>query len=57
VTPEGAQLATEVRTSGCTASTQTSLIREIIAYEGSHGALTHTFVKKIRRQIRTAASR
>jgi hypothetical protein len=50
---EGGQLATEVRDSAsCSNDSKAKLIREIIDYEGSHGACTQTFIKKIRKQVR-----
>jgi hypothetical protein len=50
---EGGQLATEVKNSAaCSAETKAKLIREIMEYEGSHGACTQTFIKKVRKQIR-----
>ena len=54
VTFEGGKLATEVQGStACTAETKGKLVREIIDHEGSHGLVTQTFVKKIRKQIRS----
>jgi len=50
---EGGQLATQVRDSpSCSNESKGRLIREIIEHEGSHGACTQTFIKKIRKQIR-----
>lgn len=52
VTFEGGKLAEEVRDSkACTTETKGKLVREIIDYEGSHGLVTQTFVKKIRKQV------
>jgi hypothetical protein len=52
-TLEGGRLATEVRdSSSCTSAGKTRLIRESIDYETSHGQLTQTFLKKVRKQIR-----
>jgi len=57
VTFEGGQLATEVQNSAaCSNETKSRLIREIMDYEGSHGACTQTFIKKVRRQIRPPTS-
>src|SRR5258708_15405852 len=54
VTFEGGQLATEVRdSSACTSEVKAKLIREIIDYEGSHGQCTQTFVKKVRKLVRS----
>jgi hypothetical protein len=53
VTLEGGKLAGEVRDStACSAETKGKLVREIIDHEGSHGLVTQTFVKKVRKQIR-----
>jgi RecJ-like exonuclease len=53
VTHEGGQLAAEVRDClTCTSTVKASLIREILDYEGSHGQLTQTFIKKVRKQVR-----
>jgi hypothetical protein len=50
---EGGQLATQVRDcTSCSNESKGRLIREIIEHEGSHGACTQTFIKKIRKQIR-----
>ena len=52
-THDGAILAAEVRDSRhCDEELKPRLIREIIEYEGSHGHLTKTFSRKIRKQIR-----
>jgi hypothetical protein len=51
---EGGNLAKEVQSSPVgTDETRARLIREIIEYEGSHGTCTQTFIKKVRRQIRS----
>jgi hypothetical protein len=51
VTFEGGKLAEEVRDStACTTETKGKLLREILDHEGSHGLVTQTFIKKIRRQ-------
>lgn len=55
LTVEGARLATEVRDSAAAEDTKAKLIREIIAYEASHGTCTLTFSRKIRKQIRQPA--
>jgi hypothetical protein len=53
VTPQGMQLATEIRDGASYTSEQkTRLIQEIMDHEGSHGLCTQTFVKKIRKQLR-----
>jgi hypothetical protein len=53
VTPQGIQLATEVRDgAGGTAEAKARLIQEIMDHEDSHGLCTQTFVKKIRKQVR-----
>jgi recombinational DNA repair protein (RecF pathway) len=53
VTPQGIQLATEVRDDKSTTSeAKTRLIQEIMDHEDSHGLCTQTFVKKVRKQIR-----
>ncbi len=52
---EGVKLAGEVNE--CTLisdETKARLVREIIAYEASHGGCTKTFSKKIRKQLRPA---
>ena len=55
-TPQGIQLATEVRdNAGFTADVKTRLIQEIMDHEDSHGLITQTFVKKIRKQVRPRA--
>jgi hypothetical protein len=52
VTFEGGKLAEQVRDStSCTAETKGKLVREIIDHEGSHGLVTQTFIKKIRKQV------
>jgi hypothetical protein len=53
VTPQGIQLATEVRDgAGGTPEAKARLIQEIMDHEDSHGLCTQTFVKKIRKQVR-----
>jgi hypothetical protein len=54
---EGGQLATEVRDSSLLSNdTKAKLTREIIDHEGTHGKCTQTFMKKIRKHLRPAAS-
>jgi hypothetical protein len=55
-TIEGAALGNDVKASRLSDDMKARLIREIIEYEGSHGKCTQTFAKKIRKQIRPAAS-
>jgi hypothetical protein len=55
VTPEGTQLAAEVR--ACTTlpeDTKARLVVEIVNHESTHGRCTKTFLKKIRKQTRPA---
>lgn len=47
----GAQLATEIKASSLAEDTKTRLTREIIDHEATHGQVTKTFVKKIRKQV------
>ena len=55
-TPQGIALATEVRdNAGFTADAKARLIQEIMDHEDSHGLITQTFVKKIRKQVRPRA--
>lgn len=55
-TPQGGQLATEVRDStSLTDDVKARLTREIIEHEGTHGLCTQTFLKKIRKQFRPAS--
>lgn len=50
---EGDKLACEVRDSPhCEEALKTKLVREIVAYEESHGQCTQTFLRKVRKQIR-----
>jgi hypothetical protein len=54
-TAEGRKLIGEVKE--CTLiddETKERLVREIIAYEASHGGCTKTFSKKLRKQLRPA---
>ena len=52
-TAGGEQLATEVQNAaGISNDTKARLVREIIDYEGSHGACTQTFTRKVRKQLR-----
>jgi hypothetical protein len=56
-THEGGVLATEVRDCATLSNdTKAKLTREIIDHEASHGKCTQTFMKKIRKQVRPAAS-
>ena len=55
VTPEGAQLAAEVKASAVLPEdAKTRLLAEIINHESTHGRCTKTFLKKIRKQTRPA---
>jgi len=57
VTLEGAKLAGEVQSStACTTEAKGKLVREIIDHESSHGLVTQTFMKKVRKQIRSRPS-
>lgn len=56
LTLEGVKLATEIRDSKLGAEDKEKLIREIIAYEASHGSCTLTFQRKIRKQVRAAGA-
>lgn len=52
-TPDGIALGNEVRTCKIiTEDTKTRIIREIIDYEITHGHVTKTFQKKVRKQLR-----
>lgn len=53
-TPGGAALATDIKGSSAAELDKSRLVREIIDYEGSHGSLTQTFTRKIRKQFRPA---
>lgn len=49
---EGDQLAKAVQSSaGLSQDVKARLVREILDYEGSHGTLTKTFTRKIRKQL------
>jgi hypothetical protein len=52
VTFEGIKLATEVKESGVSEDAKARLTREIIEYEGTHGSVTQTFQKKVRKQVK-----
>lgn len=55
-TYEGGQLANEVKDSSSVSNeTKAKLTVEIIEYEASHGQCTQTFIKKVRKQIRSLA--
>jgi hypothetical protein len=51
---EGGRLAIEVRDSALSSDTKSRLTREIIEYEQSHGKVTQTFTKKIRKQTKAS---
>jgi len=54
-TSEGVQLALEVSASVVLAEdVKTRLLAEIVNHESTHGRLTKTFIKKIRKQTRPA---
>ena len=56
-THEGNLLAGEVRDcKGLSNETKAKLTREIMDHEATHGTCTQTFIKKIRKQVRPAAS-
>jgi hypothetical protein len=53
-TRDGARLASEVQ--ACTAAseeTKAQLVRKILEHESSHGVCTQTFIKKVRKQLRS----
>jgi hypothetical protein len=55
-THEGGRLATEVQAcASCTDAEKARLVREIMDHEGTHGTLTQTFIKKVKKQIRPPA--
>jgi len=55
LTLEGLKLAEEVKScASISADTKVRLVREIVDYEVSHGSCTHTFTKKLRKQLRAA---
>jgi DnaJ-class molecular chaperone len=57
-TPAGVMLATQIRdASALNAETKTRLTREIIDHEATHGLVTKTFIKKIRKQTGLLAPR
>lgn len=51
LTGDGSKLAGEVRDSKLSEDIKTKLIREIVEYEQSHGSVTKTFSKKVRKQV------
>jgi hypothetical protein len=53
---EGGQLAKEIAASAVAEATKTKLTLEIVEHEATHGKVTQTFIKKIRKQIRPAGS-
>ena len=55
-TPDGDLLAREIRDApGLSADTKARLTREIIDHEATHGQCTKTFIKKVRKQFRSAS--
>jgi DnaJ-class molecular chaperone len=53
MTPEGVQLATDVKASTTlTEDAKARLIAEIVNHESTHGRCTRTFIKKVRKQTR-----
>jgi len=53
---KGVLLAEEVRSSPhCTDATKDRLVKEIVAYEASHGTCTKTFVNAMRKKLRLHA--
>jgi DnaJ-class molecular chaperone len=57
MTAEGTQLAREVTASTVLAEdAKTRLIAEIVNHESTHGRCTKTFIKKVRKQAKPAAS-
>jgi hypothetical protein len=54
VTAQGVLLAGEVSAALLSAEAKTRLIVEIVNHEGTHGACTKTFLKKVRKQLRGA---
>jgi DnaJ-class molecular chaperone len=53
VTPEGVQLASEVKASTVlTEDAKARLVAEIMNHESTHGRCTRTFLKKVRKQVR-----
>lgn len=54
-TPEGVQLASEVRASPVLdEEAKRRLLAEIVNHESTHGRCTRTFLKKVRKQVRPA---
>lgn len=51
-TPGGILLANEVRGSSLPDTNKEKLLRDIVDQEATHGRLTQTLVKKVRKQIR-----
>jgi hypothetical protein len=51
---EGGRLAIEVRDSALASDTKSRLTREIIEYEQTHGKVTQTFTKKVRKQTKAS---
>lgn len=54
-TAQGRALSKEIDESLAPAPTKEKLLREILEYETTHGRCTKTFVKKIRKQLRSYA--
>jgi hypothetical protein len=56
ITPEAVQLAAEVNASpGLAEDSKRRLVAEIVNHEISHGRLTRTFIKKVRKQVKPGA--
>ncbi len=56
VTSEGMMLAREVGASALAEDAKARLVAEIVNHESTHGRCTKTFLKKLRKQTRPAAS-
>jgi len=55
-TVDGKKLASEVQAcASVSEETKTLLIRRILEFEASHGGCTQTFLKKVRKQLRSPA--
>lgn len=55
VTPEGRQLAEEIKASAVLAAdAKARLVAEVVNHESTHGRCTKTFLKKVRKQTRPA---
>ena len=55
-TAGGLLLAQEIHVSSLPDATKEKLVREVVEHEASHGRLTQTFTRKVRKQIRGAAT-